>query len=127
MPNLLGEVAYVNHFLLIVVGTLLIATCIIGFVGAANGNCCLLLAVSFHLFFNYMENSAVCLDFGDHSCSSVEYRHISLLFFQLVPRMACWPSPIYSSRAVLSEPQRRRQGGGPGPTEVQVLRFKILP
>ncbi|KAA0201109.1 Tetraspanin [Fasciolopsis buskii] len=49
VPNLLGEVAYVNHFLLIVVGTLLIATCIIGFVGAANGNCCLLLAYAWIL------------------------------------------------------------------------------
>ncbi|THD18962.1 Tetraspanin [Fasciola hepatica] len=49
VPNLLGEIAYVNHFLLVVVGILLIAACIIGFVGAANGNSCLLLTYAWIL------------------------------------------------------------------------------
>ncbi|CAL8093113.1 unnamed protein product [Calicophoron daubneyi] len=37
LPSLLGEVAYLTHFLLFVVGVLLIVACIIGFVGASNG------------------------------------------------------------------------------------------
>ncbi|VDP88631.1 unnamed protein product [Echinostoma caproni] len=45
VPNLLGEIAYINHFLLFAVGILLIATCIVGFLGAANGDSCLLLTV----------------------------------------------------------------------------------
>lgn len=47
--NLLGEIVYLNHFLLFVVGGLLLIACVIGFIGASNGNSNLLLTYAWML------------------------------------------------------------------------------
>ncbi|CAH8537110.1 unnamed protein product [Heterobilharzia americana] len=51
VPVLLGEVAYLSHFLMFVVGGLLVIVCIIGFVGVSNGKSTLLLTFAWMLFF----------------------------------------------------------------------------
>ncbi|VDQ11415.1 unnamed protein product [Trichobilharzia regenti] len=50
VPVLLGEVAYLSHFLMFVVGGLLLIVCIIGFVGVSNGKSSLLLTFAWMLF-----------------------------------------------------------------------------
>ncbi|KAH8877437.1 CD151 antigen [Schistosoma japonicum] len=50
VPMLLGEVAYLSHFLMFVVGGLLVVVCIIGFIGVSNGNSTLLLTFAWMLF-----------------------------------------------------------------------------
>ncbi|CAH8529049.1 unnamed protein product [Schistosoma intercalatum] len=50
VPVLLGEIAYLSHFLMFVVGGLLVVVCIIGFIGVSNGKSTLLLTFAWILF-----------------------------------------------------------------------------